>query len=310
MTLQASGPISFSDLQVEYGGTPPLALNAYYRGGARVQNIAANANVPLSGTISLQNFYGQGNSTAINRTIAADENNFNFRAWALSQGWDGVSPLDMTVTVNSGVYVSANSTSIFAIDTGTPFPTGSVLRLINNGFIVGMGGAAGTGRNFDGTGGNVGLAAGTALRAQFALQVTNNGTIAGAGGGGGGGNGFTTTFSDPKVGTITNRYGGGGGGGGRSSRTNSAGAIGGLAPDVRANSGSPGTATAAGAGGDGLINNASSQPAYKGGNGGGWGQAGQTGPNGGLTGGAAGAAVSGNANITWVVPGTRLGALT
>lgn len=310
MTLQASGPISFSDLQGEYGGTAPLALNAYYRGGARVQNIASNANVPLSGPISLQNFYGQGNSTAINRVIAADENNFNFRAWALSQGWDGVSPLDMTVTVNSGVYVSATTTAGFAIDTGTPFPAGSVLRLINNGFIVGMGGAAGTGRNSDGTGGGVGLAGGTALRAQFALQVTNNGTIAGAGGGGGGGHGFVTTFNDGKGGTITDSYGGGGGGGGRSSRTNSAGAIGGLAPGVRANSGSPGTAAAAGVGGNGLSNNATSQPAYKGGDGGGWGQSGQTGPNGGLTGGASGNATSGNANITWVVAGTRLGALT
>lgn len=36
MALQTSGPISFADLQAEFGGSHPIGLNEYYRGGAYV----------------------------------------------------------------------------------------------------------------------------------------------------------------------------------------------------------------------------------------------------------------------------------
>jgi hypothetical protein len=36
MTLQTSGPISFSQLQTEYGGSAPISLSEYYRGGSYV----------------------------------------------------------------------------------------------------------------------------------------------------------------------------------------------------------------------------------------------------------------------------------
>ena len=59
MTLPASGPISLNDLALEFGYFgADQRLGDYYRGGARVPNIAANAAVPTSGVISLSNFYG------------------------------------------------------------------------------------------------------------------------------------------------------------------------------------------------------------------------------------------------------------
>lgn len=69
MTLQSSGAISLLDLQNEYGGSSPISLSEYYRGGSFVQSgfylkgsfVALNTGVPTSGTISLSNFYGQGN---------------------------------------------------------------------------------------------------------------------------------------------------------------------------------------------------------------------------------------------------------
>ncbi len=36
MALHTSGPISFADLQAEFGGSHPIGLNEYYRGGSRV----------------------------------------------------------------------------------------------------------------------------------------------------------------------------------------------------------------------------------------------------------------------------------
>lgn len=58
MALQTSGAISLLDIQNEFGGSNPININEYYRGGAYVPNITQNNNVPTSGTISLSNFYG------------------------------------------------------------------------------------------------------------------------------------------------------------------------------------------------------------------------------------------------------------
>ena len=63
MTLQSSGAISINDLVGEYGGSTPHALNEYYRGGSLVDNHSNNGNVPTSGTIDLQDFYGANNDS-------------------------------------------------------------------------------------------------------------------------------------------------------------------------------------------------------------------------------------------------------
>ena len=56
MSLPVSGPISLLNLQEEFGGTNPIAINEYYRGGAYVSS--ALAEVPVSGQIDLNTFYG------------------------------------------------------------------------------------------------------------------------------------------------------------------------------------------------------------------------------------------------------------
>ena len=58
MALPASGTISLNDLQTEFGGSNPIAISEYYLGGGLVPNLVVNANVPISGQISLSNFYG------------------------------------------------------------------------------------------------------------------------------------------------------------------------------------------------------------------------------------------------------------
>jgi hypothetical protein len=62
MVLQTSGAISLNDIQTEFGGSNPININEYYRGGANVPDTAANSGIPTSGTISLNDFYG-GDST-------------------------------------------------------------------------------------------------------------------------------------------------------------------------------------------------------------------------------------------------------
>lgn len=56
MTLQASGPISLADIQSEFGGTNPIGLSEYYKGGTYVSQYVT-AGIPASGSISMFQFY-------------------------------------------------------------------------------------------------------------------------------------------------------------------------------------------------------------------------------------------------------------
>ena len=232
-----------------------------------------------------------------NQTISADTQNYNLRSAALAAGWNGTDPLQATVTINSGVYVGATGTGFYGFDTGASFPAGTTLAVINNGFIVGAGGAGGNA----GAGGAplAGSPGGPAFRAQAAVTVTNNGTI--GGGGGGGGHGGPESYS----GVIDDDWGGGGGGG--RGFVGGAAGIGGGVYDLN---GTAGSKTAPGTGGPGGMEGSGG-----GGNGGDLGAAGVAGKSGGNyyaggAGGAAGAAVVGNANITWAATGTRLGSIS
>jgi hypothetical protein len=303
MPLPVSGAISFNAINVELGvaGTTQASL-----GQASYRTLAG---VP-SGAISMSNFYGKANQFAF--TISSNQTNANLRTLALNAGWNGTSKV--VATINSGVYCSANGTGTPALTVNGSFPGG--VELINNGFIVGMGGAGGAGGNvLNGipVNGSVGNSGGLALSVSSAVSITNNSTIAGGGGGGGGGGAaFDASF-------LQRNSSGGGGGGGRSSQSNSSGGAAGSAngSNIRlGTAGSPGTVSAAGGGGAG--GSQSSCVAGGGGSGGGWGSSGSNGSNAsegetrrnGGSGGSAGGAVTGNSNITWIATGTRLGAIS
>lgn len=244
-------------------------------------------------------------SLSFSLTISTNQTNLNLGTYATSNGWDGSALL--SVTVDSGVYLSSNTTATPALTVSGSFPNG--VELTNNGFIVGMGGAGGDGADSGvSNDGSPGGAGGLALSVSSAITIDNQGTIAGGGGGGGGG-----TRQNVTSGKSTLEYGGCGGGGGRSSQFNSAAGIGGDHNNGTGDSGTVGTVSAAGSGGtDGSPSNPSIY--NDGGDGGGWGSAGIDGGESdgysGGTGGAAGAAVSGDSNITWTTTGTRLGAIT
>jgi len=58
MTLPSSGALAFSQIQSEFGGSNPISLSEYYRGGPIVPNHGNTSNIPTSGSISVSNFYG------------------------------------------------------------------------------------------------------------------------------------------------------------------------------------------------------------------------------------------------------------
>lgn len=69
MAVKTSGPLSIQDIVNEFGGTAPHSLSEYYRGGGLVPESPVNSNVPTSGEISLEDFYGSTNVLAVTYEI-------------------------------------------------------------------------------------------------------------------------------------------------------------------------------------------------------------------------------------------------
>lgn len=251
-----------------------------------------------------------------NATISSNTANYNLKSAAISAGWDQVQKLNASITINAGVTVYSTSTAIAAFETGMTFPAGSSLTLVNNGSIVGMGGAGGAGAVVTSGCGNAvaGAPGGPALKADLSATVSNNGAINGGGGGGGGGG---SARSSARAGVYCAGGSGGGGGQGFSASAGGAGgsASGGTS-NVSGNAGGTGGSSGPGSGGPGVV--ATAPRGGDGGSGGAYGSSGASGSagsnantcsTGGGSGGAGGAAVIGNSNITWSVTGVRNGAI-
>lgn len=72
MPLQTSGTITLLDIQNEFGGSNPIGLSEYYRGGTYVpDNNSANTGIPTSGAISLSSFYGASRTSPLDDILAA-----------------------------------------------------------------------------------------------------------------------------------------------------------------------------------------------------------------------------------------------
>lgn len=300
MTLPATGQITINNINVELGspGTTQASL-----GQVSFRQLAGVA----SGPITMNDFHGKSN--VFFATISTDQSNLNLATWAAANGWNGT--LAAEITIAPGVYIYSTSTGTPGLTTGS-FPNG--VTIINNGYIIGKGGAGGAGL-FRDSPGNPGLPGGTAFAVSgtsSAIYVTNNGTIGGGGGGGGsGGGGWWSTTAAPTP----------SGGGGGAAGTGAGGTA--FSP---ATAGSPGTNSSSGSGGIGYrIFQSPTSYAYggDGGAGGSLGSPGGTGLSGwrrgspsgpaafpGGTGGSGGPAVVGDSSITWLTIGTRLGPIS
>ncbi len=299
--------VGLSAIQTNFGGANPIALSEYYRGGANVPASQGNGGygvVAASGPLSVGTFRNQEKVFTTAYTISVDTTNLNLITLLTSLGWDGIVPVRMDVTINSGIVVSSNNTAIPALAIGSALPSGSIVRIYNYGYIIGMGGQGGHGSIGTWTttkglpyyqmtvGPTSGLPGGPALAytgtlpTSAPIQLFNYGTIGGGGGGGGG------------AASLSQAYGPDGGGG-RSGRTNT------VVPGVW---GYPGTFAGAG---PGLVptGHGNSGP------GGGWGGYGGVGSAwpGDWTasyGGGGGAAIVGVAGFTVSVVGTRYGSVS
>ena len=181
MAMQSFGPISLDDISDEFGGTPPDSTNEYYRDGGLVTS--NNTGIPTSGEISLSDFYSSVKQFAI--SLATGVNNATIANYFTPAEWNSATP--KVFIVGSGVTVGSTSSGSPALRTGTTregLAMGGTLKVVNNGYIYGAGGAVNSG-----TGGD-------AFIADVACSVdnTNGRMYSGGGGGGKGGEGVDVHY--------------------------------------------------------------------------------------------------------------------
>lgn len=271
MTIPAIGQISVIDINTELAKSPTAQLSL---NNTDVRTLFAKS----SGQISFSDGRGKSNAPSnFDVVISSHTLNFNVYNEAIARGWNGTSPFNMNITINSGVYLGSSSVDVYAFDTGT-LPAGCNIILTNNGYITGRGGdGGGAGRSY------VGDHGGHALIARVPITIYNYGYIQAGGGGGG---------SRPDLG-----WGGGGGGAGYPGGN---GGIGGGYDDGMGPNGRTGSITSGGIGGY-----------YYGGAGGGPAQSGSASATvGSQPGGGPGNAVVGNANIAWGQVGSITGSIS
>lgn len=328
--------ISANDINAELSRTGALSINDSLVREMFVGYTTNQSTALLQSGTTITYGDGHGKESPFRIAITSNMNDVNVRNYAIAQGWD--QSKWVILTVNSGVVVSTASAgaSSYAMTISGSFPKG--LTIINNGTIVGRGGAGGNGQGNPNTTiatltGGAGGAGARGMLVETGCVVINNGTIMGGGGGGGGGRGVTGAISTDRV-----WVGGGGGGGGAGF-----GSAGSAGINARSNTsivwaptspknGTTGSLTSSGAGGAGggvVAQNSSSVAIIvmsagqtNGGAGGAPGASGSSSANnlsfsgsgvviGSVgSGGAGGSAIVGISNITFWTTGTILGPTT
>lgn len=194
MVLQASGTISLSNIQAEFGGVPPTQFSEYFAGGAYVPS--GTSGVPSSGQMSFSQFYGK---SSVSKTVAT--------GGTVSTITDG----GKTYKLHTFSYCNYPSGGSFVVTTG-----GNIEFL-----LVAGGGGGGEGRSAEnisqvfggggGGGGAVGISNASCTPGTYAITVGKGGdagnwaaTYPGAGG--------ASQVWRSDTGTIFYVYGGGRGG--------------------------------------------------------------------------------------------------
>jgi hypothetical protein len=212
MPVKSSGQLSFSEIVAEFSDTAPHSMSEFYRGGGKIPT--NNTNIPTSGAISFSNFYNAVNRVSIVITIASDTTNYVLSPSVVPGYVSGAS--DITLTINSDVFVYSTSTSNAGL-TVRDFSITDNILIINNGYIMGKGGDGGGGRQN-------GQAGGPALSVFNSIRLsTAQGGYAGLYGGGGGGAGGGGLYQN-SISGFNASGGGGGAGGGAGGVTNFGGA--------------------------------------------------------------------------------------
>lgn len=203
MALQGSGPISFGQIQSEFGLPSGKNLGAYRVSetyGA-MSNLPLDTGVPQSGQIKFSDFYNKQLNVVVNCWSGGAESHVYGRTkWNNNNvnvvgGFKGkpASGAGTRVVIHVNKYIVGNGIDnagyVCSLKTGT-WESGTNLDVWvgSSGVIIGQGGRGGNGGNRS-SGNTRGQQAASGFGVQYPIDLWNYGIIAGGGGGGAGGSG-------------------------------------------------------------------------------------------------------------------------
>ncbi len=243
MTLPTSGnPISFSQIESEFGGNPTNSFGGYRLGTPETiggkEFVELDTGIPTSGTINYGSFSGKKVHVVVDCHSGADENRVDARAKYDNNNIDNVgetilnspkavrktdtSGSRLWVRVNKQIGSATGNINNCALQTGSWNPgTVFTIDIGSEGAIAGAGGAGGAGgaeesagcgaEHRDGCNGGDG-SSGLGIE-YYGTEVINNGIISAGYGGGGGGGYRKVEREEWWQGPVYRANGGGGGGG-------------------------------------------------------------------------------------------------
>jgi len=166
MTLPSSGTITLSQIRAEFNGPTPINLEDYYRGGSYVPNSSYTSNIPTSGAISLESFYGAANivpgnsgilTTGASYTLPATSGT-SIKVLVIGGGGGGGGGSSRDQNWSWGIYGGAGGGA-----GGNAYNTIGVIPGSTLTFFIGSAGAAGSPRDGPYSGGNSGSSGGTTV---------------------------------------------------------------------------------------------------------------------------------------------------
>ena len=303
MAIKAAGspqpPLSFSEIENEFGNNATRSLGAYRMNNLSIGNLSevslsrdgcglsANSSIPVDNqTIKFSDFYSakqnifldlytsdQNRINAKNDKFNASNASGNYVVVGGTNGTNGPKPTDtngkkIIIHVTKTIGSAKGSSTNCALRTGSwGFGTEVLVEVAGSGKLIGAGGDGGNGVE-DGTGGP-GQSGTAALGIDFngtKIQTSGGSIVCGFGGGGAGGGGETKREGNWRGSGRGPRVdaGGGGGGGGMGIPAGN----GGTSPEGSAHYGTAGSATAAGDGGEGAEVTSRGEATINGGKGG------------------------------------------
>jgi hypothetical protein len=181
MALNPSGIMSIGGTTVGASINLELALSADANSSIGQANFRELAKVP-TGAISLSDFYGKSNVTSI--SIDETRTQYTLSPDVVPDYVAGETKVQLDI--GNGVYLYSTNINTAAL-TITGFVSGDEVTVVNEGYIIGMGGQGGVTDAYS----EIAENGGNGISIFFPVTIENNSYI--AGGGGGGADGFTQT---------------------------------------------------------------------------------------------------------------------
>ena len=201
MPIKSSpAPLAISEIVTEFGDDAggSDSLSEYYRGGANVNDVSSNNNIPTSGAIDIGDFYGTGN--AVSAAASAGTNIDVAPLFASPATFTNA--VSKILTIAAPIQIVGNNIALTV-----PANMAGTLDIQNAGNIIGSRGNGGNAGSAAGAGGDGGAGGAAISVLSNGVSLNNSGTVSGGGGGGGGGAGGATNSTSNTVNFGAANYG-------------------------------------------------------------------------------------------------------